>query len=137
MKARIQSILEKESLQPSRFAEIIGVQRSSISHILSGRNNPSYDMIQGILTNFPQISPDWLLLGQGDMYRSPVQKELFTEDSYKEITVTEEKALIADKPNMPAKGSQNRINENEIDHVLVFYKDKTFSAYLPREDYGE
>ncbi|MDD2196858.1 MAG: helix-turn-helix transcriptional regulator, partial [Bacteroidales bacterium] len=77
MEEKIQKILTKEGIQPAKFAEIIGVQRSSISHLLSGRNKPSFDMIQGILRSFPKISADWLLLDKGDMYRQPVQGSLF------------------------------------------------------------
>src|SRR5690554_5028947 len=124
MKDRIQILLDKESLQPSRFAEIIGVQRSSISHILSGRNNPSFDMIQSILKNFPQINPDWLILGEGEIYRATIQKKLFYEE--KEIKVPdnedENKGLDIEKDD--AKPSQNRLNEDGIEQVLVFFKNK-------------
>jgi transcriptional regulator with XRE-family HTH domain len=69
MKTRIQKLIEKERLTPVRFAEIVGVQRSSVSHILSGRNNPGLEFIQKILLSFPTISSDWLVTGQGDMYK--------------------------------------------------------------------
>ncbi len=62
-------LLASEGLSASKFAETVGVQASGISHILSGRNKPGYDLIVKILGNFPDISPDWLLLGEGSMYR--------------------------------------------------------------------
>ncbi len=70
MKARLHTLLSSEKITPSKFADIIGVNRSSISHILSGRNNPSLDILQKVLTKFPHINPDWLLLGQGNMFRN-------------------------------------------------------------------
>lgn len=50
---------------------MIGVQRSSISHILSGRNRPSLDFVQKILKVFPDIRSEWLVMGKGPMYEKP------------------------------------------------------------------
>lgn len=73
---RIVEIQEEYNLTPSLFADEIGVQRSSISHILSGRNKPSLDFIQKILLRFPEIDPGWLLSGKGQMK----QLNLFGEE---------------------------------------------------------
>jgi transcriptional regulator with XRE-family HTH domain len=73
---RIQLILKVNNLTASRFADEIGVQRSSISHILSGRNMPSLDLIQKILKRFPEINSEWILNGSGSMMRNQ-QPDLF------------------------------------------------------------
>ncbi|HOG41933.1 MAG TPA: helix-turn-helix transcriptional regulator [Bacteroidales bacterium] len=70
MDKRLQQFLDLEDLTPSKLADILKIQRSGISHLLSGRNKPSFDFIQGILINFPHINPDWLILGKGKPYRS-------------------------------------------------------------------
>ncbi|MGM0375216.1 MAG: helix-turn-helix domain-containing protein [Bacteroidota bacterium] len=70
MQERLQEILEKEHLTPARFAELIGVQRSSVSHILSGRNNPSLDFLRKILLHLEHINPDWLISGRGPYKRN-------------------------------------------------------------------
>ncbi|WP_051536358.1 helix-turn-helix domain-containing protein [Marinilabilia salmonicolor] len=70
MQERIKEILSQERLSPARFAELVGVQRSSVSHIISGRNKPSLDFLQKILTHFEHISPDWLITGKGPYKRS-------------------------------------------------------------------
>ncbi len=70
MRERLEKFIRTEGLTPSRFAEIMGVQPSSISHILSGRNKPSFDFIEKMLLRFPKVNPDWLLLGKGVMYRA-------------------------------------------------------------------
>ncbi len=70
MKDRLEKFIKTEGLTPSRFAEIMGVQPSSISHILGGRNKPSFDFIEKMLQRFPKLNPDWLLLGKGTIYRS-------------------------------------------------------------------
>ena len=65
MKERIEKIMELEKLSASKFADAIGVQRSNISHILSGRNKPSLELVNKILDHFDKINADWLLLGKG------------------------------------------------------------------------
>lgn len=71
MTERIQLILKTKNISASRFADEIGVQRSSISHILSGRNNPSLELVQKILKRFPDINIEWIMNGKGSMYSSP------------------------------------------------------------------
>lgn len=68
MKERLLQILDLEQLSSSKFADLIGVQRSSVSHILSGRNKPSYDFLQKTLQAFPGLNAGWLMMGQGTMY---------------------------------------------------------------------
>jgi len=77
MKSKIEKILIYVGLSPSQFADEIGVQRSSISHILSERNKPSLELIQKVLTKFKEINPEWLILGKGEMLRETVQRSLF------------------------------------------------------------
>ena len=79
MKSRIKKIIETEKLSASDFAKKIGRQRSSVSHILSGRNNPSLDVVQEILTAFNKLEPEWLLFGKGSMYRTVRTQKIFSE----------------------------------------------------------
>ena len=69
MNRRLQQFLELEQLKPAQFADIMGIQRSNVSHILSGRNKPGFDFIQKFLLKFPSVNPDWLLLGRGKPLR--------------------------------------------------------------------
>ncbi len=66
---RIILLLKTQDLTSSQFADEIGVQRSSISHILSGRNNASLEFVTKILKRFPDLNSDWLIFGKGAMYR--------------------------------------------------------------------
>jgi transcriptional regulator with XRE-family HTH domain len=74
MKERLIQLLDLEQLSPSKFADLIGVQRSSISHVISGRNKPSYDFLQKTLKAFPGLNASWLLLGEGTMYEQMGRK---------------------------------------------------------------
>lgn len=68
MKERLVQLLDLEQISPSKFADIIGVQRSSISHVISGRNKPSFDFLQKTLKAFPGLNAEWLIMGEGTMY---------------------------------------------------------------------
>ena len=82
MEDRLLKLLDTEQLSSSKFADVIGVQRSSVSHILTGRNKPSFDFLQKTLKAFPMLNADWLILGEGDMYegeRGPGGGSLFDQ----------------------------------------------------------
>ncbi len=66
---RIQLILKSKNLSSSQFADEIQVQRSSVSHILTGRNKPSLDFVSKILSSYPELNSDWLLFGKGQMIK--------------------------------------------------------------------
>lgn len=67
---RFTKILEYSGFTASEFADEIDVQRSSISHIISGRNKPSLEFIVKIKNRFPEITWDWIILGQGEMLQN-------------------------------------------------------------------
>ena len=69
MNNRLQQFLELENLTPSQLADTLGVQRSRLSHILSGRNKPGYDFISKLLTKFPTINAEWVITGKGKIYK--------------------------------------------------------------------
>jgi len=69
MTDRISLLIKAKNLSAAQFADEIGVQRSSISHLMSGRNKPSLDLIQKTLQRFPEVSTEWLLFGKGEMVR--------------------------------------------------------------------
>jgi transcriptional regulator with XRE-family HTH domain len=77
MKERILAFLQSENKSAAQFAEEIGVQPSGISHILSGRNNPSLDFVMKMLHKYSSLSAEWLLFGQGAMYKYVSQPTLF------------------------------------------------------------
>lgn len=69
MNNRLQQFLELENITPARLADTLGVQRSGLSHILSGRNKPGYEFITKLLTKYPHINSEWLLIGKGKPYK--------------------------------------------------------------------
>lgn len=74
---RIAKIIASEGLTQSEFAESIGTGNATITHILSGRNRVSLDIITKILTAYPKYNTDWLIQGKGEIYKQPVQTSIF------------------------------------------------------------
>jgi transcriptional regulator with XRE-family HTH domain len=69
MEERLKLFLAMEGLSPSQFADKLGVQRSGVSHLLAGRNKPSFEFISKMLAAYPKLNPDWLIMGTGKAYR--------------------------------------------------------------------
>lgn len=69
MNTRLKQFLAAENISQSQFADTIKVVRASVSHVLAGRNNPSYDFIRAIMDNYPSLNIEWLILGKGKMYK--------------------------------------------------------------------
>lgn len=72
---RILYLLKQKNLTISQFADEIGIQKSGMSHLISGRNKPSLELILKILQRYPEVKPEWLLLGTGDQYSGSSKKE--------------------------------------------------------------
>ena len=70
MKERLQTILSLENISAAQLASLLGIQRSTLSNLMRGRNKPSYDLILAILTKLPNLNLDWLLKGEGQPYRN-------------------------------------------------------------------
>ena len=75
MTERIKIIMEHFSLNPTQFAEILNINRSGLTHIFTGRNQPSLELARKVLTAFPQVNTEWLIMGVGDMINSEYTNE--------------------------------------------------------------
>ena len=146
MKDRILAFLQNENKSYAQFAEEIGVQPSGISHILSGRNNPSLDFVVKMLHRYPALSADWLLFGRAPMYRYASQPTLFADEppgSLPDEGSGVEHAETPDNVETPRERREMHSyaeKDDTLDHdggqkslerVLMFYSDKTFTEYTP------
>jgi len=135
MQDRLKEILKKENLTSSQFADKIGVQRSSISHILSGRNKPGFEFIQKILLSFPEIDANWLMTGLGKIYsESTHASTLFNENGDTATSSPVADIPLSTGPDATTKRKEADIRieqPKKIEKIMVFYKDKTFIEYLP------
>jgi len=125
---RILSIIKSKNLTPSQFADEIGIQRSGISHLISGRNKPSLEFILKIVKRFPDIDPTWLLLGT----TKPDQEVLNFEPS-----VFNEKNSLNESPMEKKSRSIPEVNKIEkteslVEKIIVLYRDNSFKEYSPK-----
>lgn len=90
MEQRLLAFLKAENISQTDFADRIGISRAAVSHILSGRNKPGFDIISNIVRQFPALSAEWLIAGEGKMYRdgrdNPSDSEGVTPLPHKHIT---------------------------------------------------
>ncbi|MGY5353812.1 helix-turn-helix transcriptional regulator [Wenyingzhuangia sp. IMCC45467] len=116
---RLHKLLEHYHLSAANFADEINVQRSSISHLLSGRNKPSLEFILKIVDNYKEVSLDWLLYG----------KDTFP---IKEISNTKHQDLFSgDKVETTRENNDPKktTTPSDIERIVVFYKNGTFKEY--------
>ena len=137
MKSRIQFIIETKNISPTRFADTIQVQRSGISHILSGRNKPSLDFVMKILSSYPEINPDWLLFGKGEMLQGSKaekrQEGIFpVPEKPKVVQVAKEEERAEYKTKTSPSKEKTTKGKNGIEKIIVFYSDNSFQEYSPR-----
>src|SRR5688572_2817110 len=113
MLQRIIAILENKGLSATGFADTIGIARPVMSHILSGRNKPSLEVVQKILKAFPDLNVAWVMLGEGQMLRSvdkaPVVQPVPEVKSQPEIPV----ASKIDKEEIPEKIQKTNSTEKQ------------------------
>lgn len=120
MKERMVQLLDMEQLTPSKFADIIGVQRSSVSHVISGRNNPSFDFIQKTLQAFPGLNADWLILGKGTMYEQMGRQGSGTlfDDAEKVATTAGTEDQTLPEPNDIPEPELQRTDNGAAGHTV-------------------
>ena len=112
MQNRLQQFLDRKNLSPARFAGIVGVQRSGVSHILSGRNNPSLDFISKILENFPDLNSEWFITGKGEMFKEESTPKITQpETPQKNLFETSKSVKDADIPEYEVQYEVRKITE--------------------------
>jgi transcriptional regulator with XRE-family HTH domain len=141
---RIEKILEYYSLSASIFADQIGVQRSSLSHLLSGRNKPSLDFVMKVVDIFPEVDLYWLLNGKGNFPKQNdwEQKQAPTPIHEKKTEIKREEHLDlfstakANDEKSSTKAIEDEVKtisspnqHSEIERIVVFFKNGSFKNY--------
>jgi len=113
MEKRIEQLIDALGITQTCFASDIGVNTATLSHIMSGRNKPSLELVLKILNKHKNINPDWLLTGNGEMYRS----------QQKEAGNSETKAPV----HIECKNEPKPVK-----YITVFYDDNTYCTFYPK-----
>lgn len=142
-------MIKNEGLTQSRLADMLEIQPANISHIISGRSKPGFELLQKILRRFPRINPDWLLLDSDQMYRKDGDEDLeSTPQEGAKLNLTDKPAPSFDSlfENRVPSQEQNLESNNqpqgaeirrvvtgvEVERVVVLFSDGSFKSYNPR-----
>lgn len=124
-KERIEKVMSSLGLNARQFATEIHVQPGTISNMMSGRNNPSLEVMKRIMDRYPTLNPEWLIAGRGEMWRTAPGKEPGLFDA--QAPDPKEKAARAsqktEEPQVPAAPLK------KISKIVVYYSDNTFEEY--------
>jgi len=136
---RLEIILDYYALTASSFADKIGVQRSSLSHLLSGRNKPSLDLILKIIAIFPEVDLYWILNGKGSFPKaddtvSPIPQvtSMPQEENHSDLFSNSGEKFSDTKEEIASESIFRDINSSVIEKIVILYKDGTFSEFKPR-----
>ncbi len=124
---RLNILMNYYEISAAILAEKIEVQRSSISHILSGRNKPSLEFVLKILKAFPEVELYWLLNGTGHF-----PKKIEVQESAPTLfSVVNEPEIKKEEPKPLTKPVANDNLNQEIERIVIFYRNGTFKNYTP------
>ncbi|TVZ28509.1 helix-turn-helix protein [Gillisia sp. Hel_I_86] len=130
---RLQIILDYYDISAAVFADAIHVGRSSISHILSGRNKPSLDFVLKIVQTYPEVELYWLLNGKGNFPKSEPDKTIPSQKPEAPAPlINDEKSKIAqpiESSFTPKSFPGSNFSAKTIKRVVLFYEDGTFEAF--------
>ena len=142
MKEKLNILLREKGHTATSLARLLEIQPSAISHILSGRNKPSFDLVVKILRLFPDINPDWLLLDGSAIFRSAPSSDssmLSTApaafSSSAELRFDEEQNIESTASENIEKNAHSSIFQNfakggkRIERVIILYSDRSFESY--------
>lgn len=154
IKDRIRMIIEREKVPPRVFAETIGVQQSTLSHILNDRNKPSLDVIMKVHQKYDYVNLEWLLYGKGEMMVS--QEETSSSPSNSDylpslfdenlINSSKESAIPENRKEIPLKSAEIATKEivkqeiryiekpaRKITEIRIFFDDNTYETFRPEK----
>ena len=132
---RLKILMDYYELTPSSLADMIEVQRSSISHLLSGRNKPSLDFVMKILETFPEVDLYWFVNGVGVF---PLNENLISENLNTQISAVKDKdqqkiefpsEKNIEQPTIPENLPPLKFNQDDIEQIVIFYKNGLFKNY--------
>ena len=146
MDEKLRILMQTENLTASKLAEILEVKPAAISHILSGRNKPSFELLCKLVNRFPQINPYWLLGDATEMRNSstPISTSEVESPFASGATVAtsgtlfdmnndaarngEQSEIAASTPNVPI----STLGRSDIEKIIVVYRDQTFEELRPK-----
>lgn len=157
-KSKIEKIMQVEKLNSAQFAIEIGIQGSTLSHILNGRNKPSLEVLKKIMNRFRSINPEWLILDVGTMYRQEkhsqtptlfdtIEENTIKSDDYtpnlpqqtdavpdtirKKSDINSIQGTTVEPATLSSEFTLKDIPQRAVKKVIIYYSDNTFEEFQP------
>ncbi len=145
MKDKLLLLMKNEGLKPGQLAEMLEINPAGVSHILAGRNKPSFELLQKILRRFPRVNPDWLMLDAPNIYRDGEPATATTtvptpDDTLFGSAATSESAPTAPTPEPSAAATSAALSvanltgttsSAAVARIVIFRTDGTFESFTP------
>ena len=128
-------LMQNENLTASRLAEILEIKPAAVSHILSGRNKPSFELICKLVNRFPQINPYWLLGDAEEMLNtnapiSTLENSVPTSGTLFKIG---EDGTAPELPKFSEQATSPISTRSDIAKIIIVYQDQTFEELKPKK----
>ena len=136
MNTRLQQFLAAENISQAQLADSLKVARAGISHIMAGRNKPSYDFLAALMNRYPRLNIEWLMFGKGKMYKdlmetSEIATDLFDEDLFSSQISMEDKLVMENiEPSIEIKSLESKVQETvkqrNVKKIIILFDDNTY-----------
>ena len=155
IKDRIRMIMEREKVPPRVFAETIGVQQSTLSHILNDRNKPSLEVVMKVHQTYNYVNLEWLLYGKGEMIASAEDASAVSSNGDYQPSLFDENSLFTpERPVSPEYRKENEVKKpaenapkeivkqeiryiekpaRKITEIRIFFDDNTYETFRPEK----
>ena len=131
--------MQSENLSASKLADILEIKPAAVSHILSGRNKPSFELICKLVNRFPKINPYWLLGDAEEMLNANVSNaQITTSENLEQSTGTlfdneDKKTEITERREISESITTPSFSRSDIEKIIVVYRDQTFEELRPKK----
>lgn len=141
MNTRLQQFLAAENITQAQLADSLNVARAGVSHILAGRNKPSYDFLRALMLHYPGLNVEWLMFGKGKMYRdnsvdqqsapAPHHTEaetdlLFTDEDLEEDIIEEVNTQATNEIKALSESVKTIVKQRNVKKIMILFDDGTY-----------
>ena len=149
IKDRVKQVMDRENLTAGAFADSIGVSPATITHILNGRNKyPSTEVLLRLHNRYPDVSMQWLLLGEGEgIEMSSITPESLFDESESGVNATTDPGIQENRKEMGLRDIRKDAKETVVQEVIykerpvrkiteirIFFDDNTYETFTPTKN---
>lgn len=136
MDQKLRILMQNENLSASKLAEVLDIKPAAVSHILSGRNKPSFELICKIVTRFPHINPYWLLGDAQEMLNQNAQNstpEIQAKSGSTLFDFDAPKSEVPEAPKFLESVTNPTFTNSDVEKIIIVYRDQSFEVLRPKK----